>query len=140
MMTELLWNPMREFASTTEIGLALEPQVSRNSDVCLSNKVFMYLLAGTCIIVTGTKDQKQFFDSLPQVGFTYPCGDVDALADILSTVAIDRKLLVKLSKQSRAQAKKTYNWSVEAPKLLQIVEQQLAARSSLDAVCVRSLD
>lgn len=111
------------FAALFDVGLALEVASSKNRDVCLSNKIFTYLLAGNVIIATETRGQKSFFDNLPQVGFTYPPGDIDALVNKLEVLASDRQLLARLSKQAIAQARSRYNWDIEGRKLLNLISR-----------------
>lgn len=115
------------FAASFDVGLALEVPLSRNKDVCLSNKIFTYLLAGNVIIATETEGQKSFFEKLPQVGFTYPPGDIAALVNKLEVLASDRQLLARLSKQAIAQARDHYNWGIEGHKILNLISRTSTA-------------
>ncbi len=108
------------FAAGFDVGLALEMPLSKNKNVCLSNKIFTYLLAGNAIIATETEGQKSFIDKLPEVGFTYPPGDIDKLTEKLEMLASNRELLARLSEGARAQARARYNWNVESRKLLEL--------------------
>jgi len=111
------------FAASFDVGLALEAPLSRNRDVCLTNKVFTYLLAGNAIVATETEAQKEFFEKLPPVGFTYPSGDVDALVKRLDALVNDRQLLARFSWQARTQAEKRYNWAIEGRRFLNLVQK-----------------
>ena len=112
-------------AASFDVGLALELPVSRNREICLSNKIFTYLLAGICIVASESEGQKRFFENLPQVGFTFPCGNVDALTAALANLLGDRELLNQLSMQSEKQGREKYNWTVEGRKLLEFIDKQV---------------
>jgi len=118
------------FAASFDVGLAVELPVSRNRDVCLTNKVFMYLLAGVSIVATETQGQKRFFEDLPQVGFTFPCGDVDGLVAALAVLHKDRQLLRRLSRQAQRQGRERYNWSIESRNLLKMLDRRPHLRTA----------
>jgi glycosyltransferase involved in cell wall biosynthesis len=111
------------FAASFDVGLALEVPSSRNRQVCLTNKIFTYLLAGKAIIATETDGQRTFFEELPEVGYCYPSGDVDALVEKLETLASDRELLAYMSEHAIAAARARYNWNVESCKLLDLIAE-----------------
>ena len=48
---------MVRLAATYDVGLALEPPVTVNNDILLSNKIFTYILGGTAVIATRTRGQ-----------------------------------------------------------------------------------
>ena len=49
---------MARMAAECDVGLALEQPVSQNRQICLTNKIFTYLLAGNAVIATATKGQQ----------------------------------------------------------------------------------
>lgn len=112
------------FAASFDIGLALELPLTQNRNVCLTNKVFTYLLAGNAIVATETEGQKRFFDNMPDVGFTYPPGDIDTLVSRLGTLIDDRQRMMRLSNQAIDQARQRYNWDIEGRKLLNLIEKE----------------
>jgi glycosyltransferase involved in cell wall biosynthesis len=103
-----------EVCSNHHIGLALEIGKPLNRDLCLTNKLFAYLLAGNAIIATETSAQKKFFDENSGIGQTFPIGDSRALAELIVQYAIlpdtlenDRKCAYQLSKTK-------LNWEAES--------------------------
>jgi glycosyltransferase involved in cell wall biosynthesis len=87
-------------------------------------------LAGISIVASETQGQKRFFEKLPRVGFTFPCGDIDALVEALAALVKDRRLLGQLSEQSQKQGRDRYNWSIEKRKLLKTIDKQAPSRAS----------
>jgi glycosyltransferase involved in cell wall biosynthesis len=112
-------------ASACDIGLATEDSVMFNRDICLSNKIFLYLLAGNAILFSNTRAQKQFLSANPGIGVLY---EQDSLADLkqcLLTYINDRNLLLQHRKAALSLAEKTYNWEVEKLKELALVRSLL---------------
>jgi glycosyltransferase involved in cell wall biosynthesis len=115
------------FAASFDVGLAVETPVSRNREVCLSNKLFTYLLGGIAVVASETEGQARFLATLPPVGFSYPPGNIDILADRLSTLWKDPVLLARLSEQALGQARERVNWHVESRKLLKLIYKNAEA-------------
>jgi hypothetical protein len=57
-----------EIASSHHFGLCLEIPSVLNKDVCLSNKLFTYILSGNFLILSHTKAQKNFHTNFPETG------------------------------------------------------------------------
>jgi len=114
-------------AASFDVGLAVETPVSRNREVCLTNKLFTYLLGGIAVVASETEGQAQFLETLPPVGFSYPPGNIDTLADRLSTLRKDPILLAQLSEQALVQARERVNWRVESRKLLKLIDKNAEA-------------
>lgn len=51
-----------------DIGLAIEQNVDENRSICLTNKIFTYLLSGLYVVATSTKAQKQLMLKYPAHG------------------------------------------------------------------------
>jgi len=58
-------NDMARLAAPTDIGLSIEEGSPLNKDLCLSNKIFIYLLAGIPQLLSGTTAQKALAAELP---------------------------------------------------------------------------
>lgn len=105
-----------------DVGLALEqPSVSKNRTICLTNKLFTYLLSGVPFVATDTPGQRPVVEDLPDVARLYPPGGSDAFAeqttDLLTATGLEEKAL-------RA-ARDRYCWEVEQDKFLRVVEETL---------------
>jgi glycosyltransferase involved in cell wall biosynthesis len=112
---------LASFASQFDIGLATEPGIPLNRDICLTNKIFTYLLAGNCILASDTTAQKDFFKSYHDVGLIYKNNDVNDLAQQLTKLYSDRMLLKQLKQRSHELAVSSMNWENESQKLIQVV-------------------
>lgn len=113
------------FASTFDIGLALEPAFSVNNDFALSNKIFTYLQAGLAIIASDTTAQRELLSQYPYIGEVYPRGNAQALAAILIQYQQNKALLFKHKKASLHLAMERLNWETESKKFLQLVENTI---------------
>jgi glycosyltransferase involved in cell wall biosynthesis len=63
-----------------DIGLALESPSTINHDLCVSNKIFTYLLAGIPAVATDTKGQRRLCRAFPTATRLVPPADPAALA------------------------------------------------------------
>lgn len=117
---------LNELAKKFDIGLALEPAFSKNNDMALSNKLFTYMQAGLSIIASDTAAQQDFMHHNPQIGKTYPKGDHEALAKILSGYSENREALLTNRREALRLAHEKYNWELESKTLLKLVANTLA--------------
>lgn len=108
------------FASQFDVGMAIELSVPENRDICLTNKIFTYLLAGNAIILSETSMQAAF-NKAYQVGETFAMNDEKALAEKIKGY----KNLEKLNAQKLYNyelANTQLNWEKESEKLLAIIQ------------------
>lgn len=110
-------------ASQYDVGLALEQPVSHNRDICLTNKIFTYLLGGTAVIATATKGQQPIMQAIEGAGFCYEPGDVQTLARHLEMWAENRKSLQEARRQAWDWGTRRYNWDIEKAKFLDLIGQ-----------------
>jgi hypothetical protein len=113
-----------EVASKFHIGLAVEVPYIANRKYCLTNKVFMYLLAGNAIIFSNTQAQEQFLQHHPGIGSLFNNGDVEQLASILTAYCNHTELLNN-QRQAAYQVGQTFNWDTEREHLLALVKAKL---------------
>jgi glycosyltransferase involved in cell wall biosynthesis len=110
-----------------DVGLALErPSVSQNRDICVTNKLFTYLLAGNPFAATATAGQKPFCKSLDCAACCYDPGDSETLAQILQ-VLLDNPEAPRVAREA---AEKRYNWNIEKRKFLTCADRALHRPSS----------
>ena len=117
---------MTRLASQFDIGLALEPGHSVNSDICISNKIFTYLLAGCGVIATATSGQRSIVEQVGAAGFLYEPGDFQALAKGIKSWYDDRSTLMAARCEAWDWGTRKYNWDLEKRKFLAVVENTLA--------------
>jgi glycosyltransferase involved in cell wall biosynthesis len=108
-----------------DVGLALQQPIDENSNICLTNKLFMYVLAGNAVIATATESQTPFIQSLGPAGFLYEPGDISTLAAGLRKWHDDRALLRAARDHAWHLGTTRYNWDIEKQRFLNIVETVL---------------
>jgi glycosyltransferase involved in cell wall biosynthesis len=108
-----------------DIGLCLEVPRSVNRDVCITNKIFVYMLAGLTVIASRTRGQKEVLAATPDAGFLYEPGDVDALAAIIERLAYDRALLASTRRAALEAARTRWNWELESRALVAAIDTAL---------------
>jgi glycosyltransferase involved in cell wall biosynthesis len=115
-----------ERASCHDIGLALEQPVSRNREICVTNKLFAYVLAGLPVVATRTPGQEAICEELPDAA-TRLCAtrDPDSLAKAVAFFLQDDSILKKGKAASREVGEKRYNWEAERERLIHAFAQSL---------------
>jgi glycosyltransferase involved in cell wall biosynthesis len=119
---------MVRLAAECDVGLALEQPVSQNRQICLTNKIFTYLLAGNAVIATATRGQQAIMETIGDAGFTYEPGDVNALACGLRLWYENRNILQQARQKSWDWGTRRFNWNLEKKRLVQTVEGALNNR------------
>jgi hypothetical protein len=108
-------------AAEYDIGLAVEQPASLNRDLCLTNKIFSYLLAGNAVAATATRGQKPILDAIGRAGFLYEPGDINGLARGLQHWCENRRELHDARRRAWSCGTHQFNWDVEKKKLVEIV-------------------
>lgn len=109
-------------ASQFDIGLAAEIPYCENRNICLTNKIFTYLMAGNCILASSTAAQADFLDKYPGIGLLYKHDDPNDLAKQIQRLFDDRALLNICKQNASSLAMKTMNWEHESGKLINAVD------------------
>lgn len=113
-------------AARFDIGLASEMPLSVNRNICLTNKIFTYLLAGNCILASDTAAQKALMDTYPQIGMLYKSDNAATLAAHITKFVKDRSLLHQYHINALEIGSKVLNWEIEEKKFIKEVEAALA--------------
>jgi glycosyltransferase involved in cell wall biosynthesis len=116
---------MVTLAASYDIGLSLETDASENRRVCLTNKIFTYVLAGVPVLLSDTPAQRALAPHLGAACRVISLADIDGMAAVLDRLT--------LSAEARAEARATawrlgqerYNWDVEKGVLLGSVARAL---------------
>lgn len=109
-------------ASAFDVGLALEPGSTPNSDMALSNKLFAYLLAGTAVLATGTSAQRALCDQIPGACTLVDPDDAEGVARALSAWGNHREVLERAREQAWTAGAARFNWDVEKQTFLGVIE------------------
>lgn len=116
---------MVKVASEFDIGLALEQDITINRDICLTNKMFTYFLAGNAIIATDTAGQREIKNSANRAIKFYEPGNIQKLAEIINYWYENRDELSKARNESWKLGTNKFNWDIEKHKFIQIVNRIL---------------
>jgi glycosyltransferase involved in cell wall biosynthesis len=110
-------NNLIEMCSQFDIGLATELNTPLNRDICLTNKIFTYLIAGNAIIFSKTTAQLDF-NNEHKVGIVFN-NDEELMECILFYK--NKENLLKQRKYNYKLAKEKLNWEIESKKLLALI-------------------
>ncbi len=108
------------FSSKFDVGLAVELATPYNRDICLTNKIFTYLLAGNAIIFSNTSAQKKFNEDY-KVGISFDGNNVQELVDCIRFYRNTCNLKIQKNYNFNL-AKSIFNWEMECKKILQIIK------------------
>lgn len=115
-----------KIASNHHIGIASEEPICENRDICLTNKLFTYLLAGNCVLLSNTSAQKRLLQDYPGIGLIYNIHDPAHLAEQIRILYEDREILHNYRKAAWNLARTTLNWEKESTKLISLINEKLA--------------
>ena len=114
-----------QVAAAYDIGLALEIPHCANRDICLTNKLFTYVLAGNAVIASNTSAQGLFMQQYPGVGKLYQSGDTAQLAQLIRSYYENPVFLHNDRKEAWLLGRAQLNWDVERQYFLQVIESVL---------------
>jgi len=115
-----------ERAARHDVGLALEQPVSRNREICVTNKLFAYFLAGLPVIATRTPGQETICRRLPDA--TRLCGTDDprSIAEAARSLLRDPQAVQTAREAAWNAGEERYNWDVERNRLFRVFGQTLS--------------
>ncbi len=114
-----------KIAASCHIGLATEVMHNENRALCLTNKIFMYLLAGNAILFSDTPAQRRFLDDFPGVGQLFSGSNAQDLAEKIEYYIGNAQELQTHRNNSRNLGISELNWELESKKFLDIVQSVL---------------
>lgn len=120
---------MVRLAAEYDVGLSLETEVSENRRICLTNKIFTYLLAGVPVVMSDTPAQKLLAADLGLSARLCSLGDPAGLAATLDALA-SPAVLAESSAIAWRLGRERYNWDREQDVLLQSVAAAFARRET----------
>jgi hypothetical protein len=125
-----LANPsdMVRLASQHTLGLSLEQRAPRNRNLCLTNKIFTYLLAGVPVLLTPTLAQSWLATKLGEAAL---CPNFTNAAE--SAAAIDAWLTspshhARAAARARQLGETRYNWDLEQHGFLSAIRSALSPK------------
>jgi len=120
---------MARLAACYDVGLALEPGHTANSDLAESNKVMTYLLAGVPVLCTATSGHRTLLGQAPGVGWLVPAGDVAAVRALLADLLANRQRLREAAGRAWEAGGTRFNWDREQAVFLAEVERVVGTRA-----------
>ena len=113
-----------ERAAQHDIGLALEQATSVNRDICITNKIFAYVLAGLPVLATDTQGQQFVQRHAPEAVRLCPVGNSDAMAQELIPWVERPDERRRASNAASQVAENRFNWDVEKERLLAVIQEE----------------
>ena len=111
---------MVRLAAQYDLGLSLETEVTESRKLCLTNKIFTYLMAGVPVMMSGTPAQYALAPELGAAASVVALADADGIAAALDRLASIPTLTA--AKQAAATlGRERYNWDREKSILLDAV-------------------
>jgi hypothetical protein len=117
---------INETARQQHIGICAEDPKTLNRDLCLTNKIFTYLMNKNVIVCTSTRAQVEFLKEYPNIGFEYEVDDSKRLSSILIQYYSDRSLLNEQRNNAFEYANNQLNWEIESDKLVEFYRRVLS--------------
>ena len=114
---------MVRLAAGYDVGLSLETDVSENRQLCLTNKIFTYLLAGVPVVMSDTPAQRQLAPDLGDAAALVSLSDSKGIATALDRLAGN---LEAAKAEATRLGHERYNWETEKAVLLASVESAFA--------------
>ena len=111
-------------AAYHDIGLSLEQTEPLNRAICLTNKIFVYLLAGLPVVMSKTPAQEKLSHQLGEAALVI--GDQPAeIATSLDRWLRHPEKLREQQQKAWHSGRETYNWDREKLKFLDVIAQAL---------------
>lgn len=103
-----------EIAGRYDIGLATEIPYGENKKSCLSNKLFIYMQSGNCVVASDTDAQQQLLQQYPGAGLCYKHDDADDLAAQFRKLFDNKAFLQECRQKAWGLGQGELNWEKES--------------------------
>jgi hypothetical protein len=120
---------MTRLAATAHLGLSLEESLPRNRDLCLTNKIFVYLLAAIPQLMTPTSAQCALADALGNAAILADTSGPSAAAAQLDALLSDSRQLARARTTAWELGRGRFNWEQEQHVLIASVQGALGRPS-----------
>jgi len=115
---------MERLASAYDLGLVSETGHTLARKVCLTNKLFSYLLAGIPPLMSATPAHQSFALEAGLTDFVFPVDDSTALASLIDRLLGEPQRLARARALVRLLASERYNWERESVLLIELARKQ----------------
>lgn len=117
---------MVNLASSHDVGLSLELSTPLNRDICLTNKIFTYIIAGLPLLLSKTTAQIEIAKDLGEIAMLVDLDNPDDVASTLDAVFSNPARLARMKAAALCIGQSQYNWDIEKTKFLKSVEELLS--------------
>jgi hypothetical protein len=114
-------NEMARLAAAADLGLSVEEGTPMNHDICLPNKIFVYLLAGIPQLLSNTKAQGAFAAEIPEAAILGDMARPEETASRLDSFLSDKDRVTRARSFAWDIARSKFSWDVEKARLVRIV-------------------
>ena len=117
---------MARLASDYDIGLSIELNQPLNRSICLTNKIFTYLLAGLPVILSKTTAQENLAKELNEAVILIDLDNSLGIAQSLDNFLSDPQKLFNAKAKVCKLVTERYNWDIEQQVFLKNIKKVLA--------------
>jgi hypothetical protein len=121
---------MSRLAATADLGLSLEERYPRNRDICLTNKIFVYLLAGIPQLLSNTAAQSAFAPELGPAALLGDLNDPNTVAVLVDAFFSDLCQVRRARQAAWKLAEERFCWEREQVKFLNAVQLAFDCRAA----------
>jgi len=114
-----------EFIAEHEIGLALEVPTTQNREICRTNKLYSFALAGCHMLISKTPAQEQFLREFPDAGVLIDLNEPKIIAKALGEAFDKRDELLQKRQRAWQLGDAELNWEKESEVLVGFVHQAI---------------
>lgn len=115
---------MVKLAAEADIGLSLEQREPGNRNLCLTNKVFVYIAAGIPQLLSRTAAQEALAGEIGAAGLLIDLEDAPAAAQKLDALLSNPEQM-QSARAATASAQERFGWPVEKAKLVEAFHRAL---------------
>lgn len=126
---------MVRLAAGADLGLSIEESQPRNRDLCLTNKVFVYLLAGIPQVLSRTTAQVAFAQELGAAGLVMDLEQTDITARRLDDFLQDEPRVRAARAMAWKLARERYCWEVEGVRLANSFRRAIPVAQATAGCC-----
>jgi glycosyltransferase involved in cell wall biosynthesis len=116
---------MARLAAGHDVGLASELGTPPNRAISLTNKIFIYLLAGIPVLMSDTAAQRRLSTELGDAARVVDLADPEGIAAVLDMWAKDERCLAAAKREAWRLAHTQFNWDLEKQIFLRRVDETL---------------
>jgi hypothetical protein len=109
------------FSMQFDVGLATETGTPYNREICLTNKLFIYIQSGLSVLASDTKAQQLFLSNYPSIGNVYQRGNVEQVISILDKLYSDSQYLTNQQQEAFKLGQQNLNWEFQSQSFLSAV-------------------